>query len=65
MKHILVIATLLAATAVQAADTGACYNITDSDARGYCIAKARRDVSQCYNIVRSDMRALCLAEVSK
>lgn len=65
MKHILVIAALLATTAAQAADTGACYNITDSDARSYCIAKARRDVSQCYNIQQAYLRSLCLAEVRK
>lgn len=44
---------------------GACYNITDSDARSFCIARVRRDVSQCYNIQRGDLRSMCLAEVRR
>ena len=44
-------------------DAGACYNVQDSDARTYCLARARGDVSQCYSIQRSDMRSQCLAEV--
>lgn len=47
----------------QAAETGACYNIGDSDARSYCLARARRDAGTCYTIQRADLRAQCLAEV--
>lgn len=49
----------------QASQTSACYNITDSDARGFCIARVRRDVSQCYNIQRGGLRSMCLAEVRR
>lgn len=46
-----------------AAESGACYNIGDSDARSYCLARARRDAGACYTIQRADLRAQCLAEV--
>jgi hypothetical protein len=48
-----------------AADSGACYAISDPDARAYCIARARRDTSACYSIQRADLRSQCLAEVRK
>lgn len=48
-----------------AAETGACYNIADSDARTYCLARAHRDPSICYSIKAAEIRALCLAEVRK
>ncbi len=47
----------------QAADSSACYNISDGDARSYCLAKARREVSACYSIQNASMRSQCLAEV--
>ncbi|WP_456732304.1 hypothetical protein [Bradyrhizobium sp. USDA 3364] len=69
MKHLL---TLLAATAMlhlatsaRAADAGACYTISDSDARAHCIAKARKEPGMCYSIKSSDVRAACLAEVRR
>lgn len=46
-----------------AANSGACYNIGDADARSYCLARARRDAGTCYTIQRADLRAQCLAEV--
>lgn len=48
-----------------AASPSACYNVTDSDARSYCIARAKREPAQCYNIQASGMRSMCLAEVRK
>lgn len=48
-----------------AAETGACYNIADSDARTYCLARAHREPSMCYSIKAAEIRALCLAEVRK
>lgn len=48
-----------------AAETGACYNIADSDARTYCLARAHREPSMCYSIKSADMRSMCLAEVRK
>ena len=48
-----------------AAETGACYNIADSDARTYCLARAHREPSMCYSIKAADVRAMCLAEVRK
>jgi hypothetical protein len=46
-------------------DTSACYNVGDSDARSYCLAKARKEASQCYNIQAAGLRSMCLAEVRK
>lgn len=46
-----------------AADAGSCYNISDGDARSYCLAKARKDAGTCYTIQRADLRSQCLAEV--
>ena len=47
------------------ASTGACYNIQDSDARAYCLARAKREPSLCYNVQRADLRSMCLAEVKR
>lgn len=55
--------TLIGPIAALAADSGACYNIGDADARSYCLARARRDSGTCYTIQRADLRAQCLAEV--
>lgn len=49
----------------RAADSGACYNVNDSDARAYCLAKARQEPSVCYSIQRADLRSMCLAEVRR
>lgn len=46
----------------RADDAGACYTITNMDARNYCIAKARHQPGMCYAIQRGDLRAECLAE---
>lgn len=62
---LLFMSILVGCGSAQAATTSACYNITDSDARSYCIARARGDVGQCYNIQRADLRSMCLAEVRK
>lgn len=59
------IVALFSPVAALAGDTGACYNISSSDARSYCIAKARKDSAPCYNIRSADMRSMCLAEVKK
>lgn len=56
--------TLLSAAA-QAADTGACYTISDPDARAYCLAKARQEPAGCYTVQRADLRAQCQAEVRR
>lgn len=48
-----------------AADAGACYAITDSDARTYCLARAHREVGTCYAIKDAGLRSQCLAEVRK
>jgi len=48
-----------------AADTSTCYNIQDSDASTYCLARAHKEPGQCYSIQRPDMRSQCLAEVRK
>ena len=47
------------------ASASACYNISDSDARSYCLARAHREPGQCYNIKRADLRSMCLAEVQR
>lgn len=44
------------------ANTSACYNVADSDARTMCLARAHREPGQCYSIQRADLRAQCLAE---
>lgn len=46
-------------------DAGACYTITDSDARTYCLARAHREVGTCYAIKDAGLRSQCLAEVRK
>jgi len=72
LKHWIIVALAIVFTLIfgdwrtaHAADTGACYNIQDADARAYCIAKARGESSQCYNVQRADLRSQCLAEVRK
>ena len=57
--------TLTPQFALAAAATGACYNIGDSDARIYCLARAHREPGQCYSIRAADLRAMCLAEVRR
>lgn len=60
---ILVALTMLYVVApARSADVSACYNISDMDARSYCIAKARKSPGMCYSIQRADLRAQCLAE---
>ena len=51
--------------AFAAGNTSACYNISDSDIRTFCLARAKNEPAQCYNIVRQDLRQQCLAEVSR
>lgn len=51
--------------AIQSADAGTCYTISDSDIRAFCLAKAHNDSGRCYSIQRQDVRAMCLAEVRK
>ena len=53
------------ALAGQAATASACYNITDADARTYCLARAHRQPGQCYSIQNPAMRSMCLSEVRK
>lgn len=48
-----------------AADSGACYTISDADARTYCLARAHREPAKCYSIQGADMRSMCLAEVRR
>lgn len=43
----------------------ACYNVSDSDYRSMCLARAHRDAGRCYSIQRPDLRQQCLAESSK
>ena len=50
---------------VAASDASACYNIGNSDARSYCMARAHQNASLCYSIQSADMRAQCLAEVRR
>lgn len=47
------------------AGAGACYNISDADARAYCIARERHDASYCYNIQSASMRSTCMGEVKR
>lgn len=47
----------------EASDSGACYNIADSDRRTFCLAKAHKDRSYCNSIKAAEIRAQCLAEV--
>ena len=54
---------MLAASPANAADSGACYAVTDSDQRAYCLAKAHKDSSRCYSIRDNRLRSVCLAEV--
>lgn len=65
MRATLAILIMVATSAAQAADTGACYTISNADSRAYCLAKARGEPSMCYAIQAADMRATCLAEVRK
>jgi len=58
-------ALTLLASAAQAADAGACYTISDPDARAWCRARAHQDASACYAIRRPDLRAQCRAEVRR
>ena len=57
--------TLTPQFSLAAAATGACYNIADSDARTYCLARAHRQPGQCYSIQNPAMRSMCLSEVRK
>ena len=58
-------AMLHLSTSARAADAGACYTISNSDARAHSIAKARKDPGMCYAVSRPDLRAACLAEVRR
>lgn len=60
-----IILRMCAPAPAHAADSAACYNVQDADARTYCLARAHREPSQCYSIQRSDLRSQCLAEVRK
>ena len=60
-----VAALMLIPQFAMAADASACYNITDADARTYCLARAHREPGQCYSIRAADLRAMCLAEVRR
>lgn len=60
----LLVIALLASTA-HAADSGACYTISDPDARAYCLAKVRQEPAGCYTVQRADLRAQCQAEVRR
>ncbi|WP_238914244.1 hypothetical protein [Achromobacter insolitus] len=51
------------AGAAHVAYAGACYAISDADARTHCLAKAHNDPARCYSIQAPDKRAACLAEV--
>jgi hypothetical protein len=53
------------ALADRTAAAGACYSISDPDARAYCRAKAHSESAACYSIQRPDLKAMCLAEVRK
>ena len=60
-----VAALMLMPQFAMAADASACYNITDADARTYCLARAHRQPGQCYSIQNPAMRSMCLSEVRK
>ena len=47
------------------AAAGACYSITDADARTVCLAKAHGNSSRCYSVKDAGKRAQCLAETKK
>lgn len=57
------IASAAPAFADATAAAGACYAITDADARAACLAKAHRDPGRCYSVKDSGKRAVCIAEV--
>ena len=60
-----VAALMLMPQFAMAAYASACYNITDADARTYCLARAHRQPGQCYSIQNPAMRSMCLSEVRK
>lgn len=60
---ILMLFFFLPALSAFASDSGACYNIADSDRRTFCLAKAHKDRSYCNSIKAAEIRAQCLAEV--
>lgn len=68
MRHA-TLALLIVAAAPAVADStaqaGACYSITDADARTVCLAKAHGNSSLCYSVKDVGKRAQCLAEVKK
>lgn len=55
----------LAADYARGENASACYNIADSDARTFCLARAHKEPGQCYSIKRPDLRSQCLAEVRR
>lgn len=63
------LALLIAAAVPAIADAtnaaGACYSITDADARTVCLAKAHSNPSLCYSVKDAGKRAQCLAETKK
>lgn len=61
----LLIATVVPAFADATATAGACYSITDADARTVCLAKAHGNSSLCYSVKDAGKRTQCLAEVKK
>lgn len=63
MRPAFLVASLFLPIFAMANDSGACYSITDSDARTFCLARAHKDPGRCYSIKAQDVRAACLAEV--
>lgn len=63
-KKVIYLLTLSALSVTTwAGDPGACYSISDADARTYCLAKAHNDPGRCYAIQNSVKRSECQTEL--
>lgn len=57
------VTAMSAARADATAAAGACYSISNADARTVCLARVHKDPSRCYSVQAADLRTACLAEV--
>lgn len=61
MKTILPILIASICSLATASPGDNCYQISNSDAKNYCLATAKRDKNYCYQISDRDSKNMCLA----
>lgn len=65
MRLLILTCLLVVGGAAFAADVGACYSISDHDARMICLARAHGDPGRCYAVQDPALRSMCLAELRR